>query len=635
MTARAEVRHHIRSNPLWPVERAALAPPDRVTVSEWADRHRELSAINCAEPGRWRTDRTPYLRAVMDGFSDPEVDTLVLMTSTQVGKSETLLNALGYAIDQDPAPTLLVMPRDEDVVSFASRRVRPMIEEAPALRRHLTGAPRDWKRKELALDRMVLYLAGANSPADLAGRPIRYLLCDEVDKFPAFSGREADPVSLARERTRTFFDRTTVISSTPTLRDGTVFREWEQTDRCRYWVPCPFCQAFQVLDFGRIFGPGGDSFSGIDPNRMTVEQLAVYVCPHCERHIPDGAKARMMLGGRWVPEAATLEADGTVTGAVSSKRRGFHLSALYSPWLTWSDVAAEFLRSKDDVARLMNFTNSWQGWIWEERAEVTDVDTLLRLVQPYQHGTVPDAARILTAGVDVQRGLLYYAIRAWGMGEQSWLVQAGRVETWEILANILFRRRYPRASGNRDPLPVSLACVDSGYRTDEVYRFCREWGERARAVKGSEALAGVPIRMTRVERDGVGRAVTGGLQLWHVDTTHYKDKLSRLIHSLPGDAGNWALHADPAIEYLRQITAEHKVISRKGMKVREAWVTKTSGLANHWLDCEVYATAAADMKAVYAMPPESDPAGAPVERQANTWQDDGGDWISVGDREWL
>src|SRR5687767_174985 len=194
----------VASDVFWSREKTALRPPERIPVSEWADRYRTLSPIHSSRPGRWETSFTPYLREILNAVSDPEVEKITILSSTQVGKTECLLNAIGYLVDQDPGPTLLVMPREEDVISTAARRIRPMIEDSERLRGHLTGWASDWKQKELGFDRMILYFAGANSPADLASRPIRTLLLDEVDKFPPFSGREADPVSLATERTRTF-----------------------------------------------------------------------------------------------------------------------------------------------------------------------------------------------------------------------------------------------------------------------------------------------------------------------------------------------------------------------------------------------------------------------------------------------
>lgn len=598
----------------WPIEKTALRPPERITVSQWADRYRVLSAINSSRPGRWQTDFAPYLREIMDSLSNPTVERIALMTGTQVGKTETLLNALAYVIDQDPGPALLVMPRDEDVVSAAARRIKPMIESSERLRAHVTGWAADWKQKELGFDRMILYFAGANSPADLASRPVRYLFLDEVDKFPAFSGREADPVSLATERTRTYWDRKILAASTPTTRNGYIWREWEQSDRRRFHVPCPFCSRYQVLEFSeaRLRWPEGER----DPARIRKERLAVYVCCGCERPIPDDQehKRRMLLGGVWCPEGGSIGADGKVHVEKETDHRGYHLNALYSPWLSWSEVGAKFLESKDDVGRLLNFTNSWLGWIWEDRVETTDPQKVAALALPYDARTVPEKALVLTAGVDVQAGLLYYVVRAWGLNEESWLVEAGRLERWSSLANLLFRTTWQRAE---HPMRVLLACIDSGYRTDEVYEFCRQWRDTARPVKGQQSLAGIPVRAVRVERDFGGQVAGDSMQLWHVDTTHFKDKLVRLMGLGEPERCMWHLHAHPAEEYVRHMTGEHKVMvrNRKTGHAKQEWVPRPGAGPHDWLDAEVYAMAAAEMLAVYALRADgAEPAAKPEPR---------------------
>ena len=610
-------------------ERRAMRPPETISVSEWADRERVLSSLTSSEPGPWRTARTPYLRGPMDAFAASSTEEIVVLTSTQVGKTETILNCLGYAIQQDPAPTLLVMPREEDAVAIGARRVRPMITES-RLNKHAIAS--DWKRKELGFDRMTLHFAGANSPADLSSRPIRYLFLDEVDKFPIFAGREADPYSLARERTRTYWDRRIMLTSTPTTRDGLIWREWLLTDRQHYFVPCPKCQRWQTLVWDQIRWPDGVR----DPEKIRRDQSAIYLCLHCEAEIKDEQKGLMLQAGQWVSEDGDIGDDGAVSGPREGSRRGYHLNAIYSPWLTFSDIVAEFLRSKDDISRLINFTNSWMGHIWEERSQVTDADHVRTLLEPRLTGDLPSEAVVLTAGVDVQKDVIYYVIRAWGAGEESWLVRAGRVDSWNLLDKVL---SMEFGSEGRLLRP-QLTCIDSGYRTDEVYQFCRAKAELYRPIKGQQRISGIPIRMSRLDRDMGGGMIRHGLQLWHIDTSHFKDKLIRHMHTQPGDPGAWHLPEDVTEDYIRQITSEHKVVNRKASGiVEEVWTLKVgAGRSNHWWDCEVYAAAAADMLGVYAI---GDTASAParrVDRKAGSWiqsQEGGGDWIGGAGGKWL
>lgn len=588
--------------PLYPSEIAGWQPPEVLSVSAWADKHRILDPLTSAEPGPWRTARTPYLRGILDAFSDPAVEQITIIASTQVAKTEAQLNCLAYAIDQDPGPILFVMPREKDAVRFGQRRIRPMLESSPRLARHLSGWASDNKNAEIKLGQALLYLAWSNSPAALASNPIRYLFMDEIDKYPMFSGREADPISLATERQRTFFNRKRILASTPTNRDGYIWREWEVSDRQKYWVPCARCGEFQVLKFARVKWPEDVR----DPNVIIGNRLAVYQCEVCEAELDDLDKTRMTAAGVWVPDGCKLDARGELVGkAPHNTNRGFHVSALYSPWLTYSDMAGKFLSAKDDAPRLLNFVNSWLGEPWEEKGDTISPEYIAARAGHLKRGIVPRDAIVVTAGIDVQDNHFYYVVRAWAPGETSWLVQAGIVESWDVLIQALMMGVFP-IEGSDEKTKIRLMCIDSGHRTDEVYRVCREWVDIARPIKGQQQLSGgIPMKMSRVERNFAGRTTKAGIKLWHLDTTHFKDKLSRLIRIPIEQTGAWMVHEDPALDYLRQVTSEHKVMrlnKRTGQR-SSIWTPKPGSGGNHWLDCEVYALAAAEMLGVWAYRP--------------------------------
>ncbi len=578
-------------------ERQAWKLPKKLTVSEWADANRILDSRTSAEPGQWRTNRTPYLKGIMDAFTDPEVEDITVMASTQTGKTEALYNCIGYLIDQDPGPTLLVMPRDTDADAVSENRVKPMLQESPALKIHLTLRADDLKKKQFSLDRMILYYAGSNSPAALSQKPVRYLFFDETDKYPKFSGREADPIKLATERTRTFWNKVIVKVSTPTTRQGYIFREYERSDKRRFYVPCPKCNHYQVLVFAQVRWPEGER----DPENIQTDNLAWYECVRCKHHIQNIEKSRMLAQGIWLAEGQKIKADGTITKKKHhTHRAGFWINALYSPWLTWSEVAAEFLRSKDYTELLMNFVNSWLAEIWEEKSEETKVEMLEQKKQPYMRGTVPSGAKILTAGVDVQKDHLYFVIRAWGIREESWLIREGRVENFDALTEVLFSNTYPPAGNRGEPLAVRLACIDSAYRTEEVYDYCRLHHPEAKAVRGQDKLKAPWVASKIDYHPMTGGRIAGGIILWHIDSNYFKDKIHRLVGITPGDPGEWHLHSETTIEYLKQFCAEHKILirDRRTGKTREEWQTITAGTPNHLFDCEVYAAAAADMLGV-------------------------------------
>ncbi len=591
--------------------------PVKMTVSEWSDQFRRLDVKTSAEPGQWQTGRTPYLKGIMDAFTDPYVDEITVMAASQVGKTEAMYNMLGFIIDQDPGPTLMVSPRADDAKSVSYNRVRPMIECSPVLSKYIPINTDDITKLEYHFDRMILYFAGSNSPADLASRPIRYLFLDEVDKYPKFSGREADPIKLASERQKTFWNKKTVKVSTPTTREGYIFREYDKSDQRRFHVPCPHCGKKQVLLFGQIKWPKEESSA----ERIKNNRLAWYECSHCKKRIDDIHKQKMMLAGEWISEKGE-----------HNRNRGFWVSSLYSPWLTWSDIASEFLKSKDYVELLMNFVNSWLAEVWEEKIEETTVDKVRNLARDYDQGVVPDEVLVLTAGVDVQKDHFYYVIRGWGYYEESWLIRADRVEYWDDIIDCLFKTEYRRVS-SAETLNVYMSCIDSGFRTDEVYRFCREWPDKTKAIKGLEEITGGRFyRANKIDINSrTGAVIPGGLVLWNLNVTQYKDKINRLVTSK--NPGKWHIFKNPADDYLMQFTSEHKVLIRNRTtgKAKEVWQKKKEAAANHYLDAEVYALAAADIIRALNMRKED----APRVHQPVTDESGRGGWLRKTKGSWI
>lgn len=594
--------------------RRAWELPQDITVSQWADGNRFLDDKISSDSGRWHTEFTPYLRGIMDSINDPLVEEVTIMASTQVGKTESLLNIAGYIVDQDPGPLLFVMPREDDAKSISSKRLLPMLFLSPALKSHILQRSDAITQMEITLDRMIIYFSGANSPASLASRPVRYLLMDETDKYPHFTQKEADPIKLATERTRTYWNRKIIKCSTPTTRDGYIAREYEKSDRMRFYVPCPHCSKYQVLIFKTQVKWPEDVR---DPEQIKSGRLAWYECIRCRGKITEPMKRKMVAQGKWCSDECDVGDDGSITGnAQRTANRGFWINALYSPWLSFSDVAAEFLASKDTPELLMNFVNSWLGEVWEENLNKTKPEEIKALARPYQRGIVPAGVRALTGGVDVQKDHFWLVIRGWGISQESWKILSARVETWDDVISIMFQTRYPSEMPNVDPLPVRVTCIDTGYRTDEVYDVCRRYRDLARPIKGRQHLTGVPIKSSTIDRyPKDGRVIPGGLQLWHLDTSYFKDKVSRLVQNTAMDSpGGWHVHLEPSDEYCRQFSGEHKVIlrDRKTGRVTEEWRPITSRAPTHCWDCEIYATAAAEMMRVFSWRPEG---GGPIIHQ--------------------
>ncbi|MFA5321988.1 MAG: terminase gpA endonuclease subunit [Smithella sp.] len=561
--------------------------------------------MTSAEPGLWRTSRTPYLAGIMDAFTDPKIENITIMASTQVGKTEGLFNCLAFCVDQDPGPSLFVKPTDLLAKIDSTDRLRPMFQSSPALANHLTGWDDDMQKLYMKFDHMILYLTGANSPAGLSSKPVRYLFMDEVDKFPKFAGKEASPIDLAEERTRTFWNRKIFKCSTPTTKEGYIYRDYEKSDKRRYFLPCCHCGHYQVLYFKQIQWPKEVA----DPDQIKNQALAWYECPECHNKINDTQKIAMLLKGVWIKDGQTIDKNGVISGdPPHNSHAGFWINALYSPWLSLSEIAAKFLKSKDEPETLMNFINSWLAEPWEELIQEKEPDQLKKHAQTYRHGTVPEGVILLTAGVDVQKDHFYYIIDGWGFGWESWRIKTARVETWEDVITDLFNTNYPAEHG-AGSFQVILTCIDSGYNTDEVYDICRYWSDCAKATKGQETLSGVPYKSAHIDKyPGNNKIIPGGLTLYHLDTNYFKNKIHRWMQFNSDGITKFHLPENPDETYLRHLCSEKKVIERdnKG-RGHEIWKMKAGYAANHYLDCEVYATAAAEILRVHALTKDDKP----------------------------
>src|SRR3990172_8165713 len=326
---------------LWETLRSFKSPP-KLSLSEWADRNRRLSPEASAEPGVWVTARAEYQRGILDAFSDPLVEEVVVMSSSQVGKTEILNNVVGYYIDQDPCPILIVQPRVEDAETWSKDRLAPMLRDTPCLR----GLVKDPKTKDSGNTiRMKEFpggriaIGGANSPAGLAARPVRVVLLDEVDRFPASAGTEGDPVRLAIKRSQTFWNRKIGKFSTPTVKGASrVEAEWEESDQRRYHVPCPVCPGLQILRWGQV--KWGKDEKG-KPSGVHYE------CEHCQAKIEERDKLRMVRNGRWIAGKPEIK-----------RKAGVHLNELYSPWSSWQAMVERFYEDKKRPETLKTFVNT-------------------------------------------------------------------------------------------------------------------------------------------------------------------------------------------------------------------------------------------------------------------------------------
>lgn len=585
----------------FPEELKAFKPPERYTVSEWADNFRVLTSVS-AEPGRWRTNRTPYLKEPMDRFTDPLIEKIVLCFGAQLGKTETELNMIGYALDQTSSPTMMVYPTDT-IAKFASdKRVQPMIKSVKSINDKF-----DENSKLLELDfnnGNYMVLVGANSPSSLSSRSIKYLFFDEIDKYPAFAGKEADPIKLATERTKTFVDKKIVMVSTPTVESGNIWQAFmSANERRQYYVPCPHCGVSQVLKFKQIKWPEEHN-----DNADMIRDTAYYECEHCGERIYDKHKMEMLRSGEW---RAVNESQSKVRSV------SYHLSSIYSPWVTFGDVAYEFKNSKDTPATLMNFINSWLAEPWRS-AKTKSTQNMEFTQSNYPCGVVPDKAVLLIASVDVQLDYFWWEVRAYAPGVKSYLIDYGQASTWEDLEEIIINREYPSEYG--EPRQVMKAGIDSGFRTDEVYQFCSRFPEVCIPVKGSSnhSTMAAPYTMTSLEK-----GVVGGLKLYVLNTDYWKDFIFARMIRLADEDGTIHLYKECPQEYSDHLRSEEKQEIRnvKTGAVTVQWKPLTSHPVNHLLDTCTYNAAVADIAGVKYL---VEPADYEETEEVEIYEDYGG-----------
>ena len=554
-----------------------LQPPENLTVSEWAEKYRMLDSKTSAMPGPWRNEKTPYLKEIMDEFINYDTEEIIFCKPSQVGGTEAMQNMLGYVIQQDPSPTLIVYPTDTLAESISKTRLEPMIRASKPLRKLYNE--NESSKLELQFDGMYLSLNGANSPSALASKAIKYLFLDEVDKYPGASKKEADPIRLARERTKTFTNQRKIyMTSTPTLQTGHIWQALQGADiEKHYFVPCPHCGEYIELKFSNLRFPSGD-----DLDNSERADMAVYVCQECGCKITDQDRDNMIRYGEWREVRRNTKA---------SKKVAFWINTLYSPFVRFSEIVKEFLDSKDNPDLLQNFVNSWLAEPWEDTKLKTDADMVMERQTDLPQLVVPSWARYLTAGVDVQETCLYWTIRAWGPYITSQNIAHGQALSFQDIESTM---NTPYLTESGEQVIVSLCLIDSGYDADSTYDFCATNSEWAMPVKGASNPMMSHFKTSKINKVD---SKAYGMNLVLVDGDKYKDMIASRMRKDNGK-GAWMVYEGCDREYAEQVTSEHKVNEKSGSRIVQRWRPKHSHIDNHYLDCEVYSLAAADILGV-------------------------------------
>jgi len=517
----------------------------------------------------------------MDSMAEDGIHMVVIMSSAQVGKTEVLLNAVGYYMDQDPSPMLFLAPTLQMAEATSKDRVAPMVRDTPALTA-LVKDPKSRDSSNTLLHKKFpgghLTLCGANSPASLASRPIRVVLGDEIDRYPVSAGTEGDPLQLANKRTTTFHNRLTVVASTPTVKGASrIEMAFEASDQRHYYVPCPHCGTMQSLAWSGVKWDKDDkgNWDGGDP---------WYECESCETAIKENNKAAMLRSGRWMAESY---APGVA---------GFHLNELYSPWRKWSEVVADFIEAKKDTELLRVFVNTSLGETFEDDAGEGVESTGLFARRERYAAEVPAGALALVAGVDTQDDRLEVSVYGFGIREEQWLIEhtvlwgdPGGKSVWAALDDVLLGGKYQHESGSI--MGIAASCIDSGgHHTKRVYEYVRtRKHKRVFAIKGVGGFGKPVVSSPSRKRHGRDRRP---VDLFTLGVDEIKSLVfARLNNQEPGPGFiHFPIQENIDEEFFDQLTAEvvvHKM--RKGVPYRE-W--KQIRKRNEALDCAVYAYAA-------------------------------------------
>ena len=572
-----------------------LRPPSGITVTEWAEKYRRLSSKSSAEAGLFRVSRTPYLKEIMDCFTDPKIDHIVVVAASQVGKSEFMNNCIGYIIDEDPGSILLVHPTKEDLEDYSTRRIDPMIQECKRLRKKV-ASPKGKDGKNTITNKEfpggILTMCSSQTAHALASKPVRYLFGDERDRWAKSADGEGDPWSLATARQTTFYNSMAVECSTPTVKSHSPIESaYGQGTMERYCSRCPHCGGYHDIRFKDIrFEYTEREIAGV----QTVDVTDIwYCCPGCGAISTE--REMKHAPARWVAEHPD---------AIKNGCRSFWLNAFVSPWLGWHKIITEFLKARNDPEKLQTVFNTRFGELWENRGDMESEDNLMSRREDYGFDSegnpveVPEGALVLTCGIDTQDNRLEYEVLGHGKNKETWGIQYGVImgrpdseETWAKLDEVLDRTwKYADGQGIR----ISVAFMDEGGHYTQIVReqCAKRSAKQIYAIKG---LAGKdtpffspPKRMGIIDAD---EKIKGYCWQYQIGVSSGKRQvMDNLKVQEPGKRGycHFPDRDDYGPRYFRGLLSEREIYNEKKPKNPYEWVKLPGHERNEPLDVRVY-----------------------------------------------
>lgn len=586
-----------------------LMPPPDLKLSEWANQYRRLSSEASAEPGRWRTEKAPYQKEIMDSITDITIKKVVVMSAAQVGKTDAMiLNPIGYYIHYEPSPIMVLQPTIQMAETFSKDRLSPMIRDTPVIAERINDKSRN--SGNTILQKIFpgghVTMVGANSPSSLASRPIRILLADEIDRYPATAGNEGDPLLLAAKRLTTFWNRKEVDVSTPTIKGlSRIEVEYNNSSRGEWNVPCPCCGELQPLKWGNVI------FDKEDLSEIR------YVCEKCGTISSEIEWKEGYTNGCFVHEDP------------ENQVKGFHLNTLASTFAPWREVVEKFLTANEEKKKGNNefykvWTNTELGETWEEDGEQIEEEELMKRRERY-NCEVPEEVMYLTAGVDTQDDRFEIEVVGWGPEYESWGIKYAVLygdtsnlesQVWKDL-DIFLQQTFRRADGAM--LKIICTCQDSGgHRANQVYKFCKaRFNRRVFAIKGSNdstaAYIQKPTKNNREQAYLFTLGVDTGKSLL-LQRLKVEEEGPGFCHFPKDEKGKPYSPRGYSETYFKGLTSEKQVLTYKKGKAYYQWRLKDLGQhkRNEALDCRNYAAAAIEI------------AGVPLKKQEKKPQETAG-----------
>lgn len=579
--------------------KASLKPSSEIPVSEWAAKYRVMTAFDSPAAGqKFSNDRVPYLRRLMDWFSDPKIRMIVFKAGTQIGKTNAMMNMLGWSMAERPGPIMLALPTSESVERFSATRIDPMVKASPALKGLKS---KKWKISEKHYSGGVLYLASAQSSAQLSSSSVEVVFADELKDWPV-SLTAGDPVKYLIDRTKTFPQTKKIIMvSSPSVEDSPIAKYHASCEaQAQYFVACPHCNEKFTLEFEHLkFGEEDFPFDVTekdDPEYwIQARKHAYYQCEFCEGKITDFDKPKMLRKGEWLMSDKSEVPDG-----ISSI--GVRLNSLNSLDLKFGDIAYEFLECRLDRTKFKNFKTGWLAQEWTEDSLGVNSEELKKNVCDLEPVVVPQDAIALTAGIDVQRNRFYFSVWAWDRAGNGWMIHYGTLQTYDEVKDLVFKNEYP-IKGSTETMGIWRASIDTGGnfkqneegelfgQTEATYNFIRNEGRgKIFGIKGmSHKAGGMRVKMSMLDKAPSGRAMPGGLALYMLNVDDFKDTLFWRLDREEGEDQRLLFHCDVGDDWFKHLTAEQKRVDKNG---KWEWVKVRK--RNDYLDTAVYNLALID-----------------------------------------